>query len=416
MKSLNTVRTSTVKVTRWSRLRSRITSLYSRITLVLLLMFGCSISLQAQEQEIDSIQRAELWKDPNFVRAYYVVVEPGGALYSVFGHACLHMVCPAYGYDYFYSYESEDAASRLLTFFAGNLKMGMVAMTAEEYLSGYEKEGRGAREYELNLPIDEKRELWRVLDEKVVEGMYLPYDFEVRGCAQACVTILEETLGKTQIEYGAWSPRFDRTRREIANDFAHLHYPWDFLLITSVVGAEYDQVDTITEKLLIPSEVAEVWQNAKYNGEYLLSHDSHELLPSIRKQQTPWLTPMMVALLILVMAIIAFFIRKPYIDWLVLTIVTLIGTMVSYLVFFSTLPCTNWSWLIVPFNLLPALGWKWRRFWALSYSIMIGIWVMGMLISPHQLVDYSMIVLAIAFMLILMNKRNNKLSLIAKKA
>ena len=416
MLGINTICTSTVMFTRWSWVRSRITSMYYCVTLVILLTFGFSLPLHAQEQEIDSVQRAELWKQQDFVKAYFVVVEPGGALYSVFGHACLHMVCPAYGLDYFYSYESEDAASRLLTFFAGNLKMGMTAMTAEEYLSGYREEGRGAKEYEINLPIDVKRELWRVLDEKVVEGMYLPYDFEARGCAQACVSILEETLGETQIEYGAWSSRFERTRREIANDFAHLHYPWDFLLITSVVGTEYDKVDTITEKLLIPSEVAEVWQNAKYNGEYLLSRESHELLPSKRQQPTTWFTPMMAALLVLIMAIVAFFIDKPYVDWFVLAIATMIGAVVSYLVLFSTLPCTNWNWLIIPFNIFPAIVWKWRKYWSLPYGIMIGIWAMGMLLCPHQLTDYSMIVLAIAFMLILMNKRNNKFSLCAKKA
>ena len=54
-------------------------------------------------QEIDSVRQQELWQQQDFVRAYYVVAEPGGALYSVFGHACLHMVCPAYGLDYFFS-------------------------------------------------------------------------------------------------------------------------------------------------------------------------------------------------------------------------------------------------------------------------------------------------------------------------
>lgn len=378
-------------------------------------MFSSSIVKAQETQEIDSLRQAELWQQPDFVRAYYVVAEPGGALYSVFGHACLHLVCPAYDLDYFFSYESEDAASRLFKFFSGNLQMGMRALKAEEYLKEFAELGRGVKEYELNLPIDVKRELWRVLDEKAMEGMALPYDFEARGCAYSCVAMLEEALGEKKIDYGTWSPRFNRTRREIANDFAHPEYPWDFLLITSVVGFEYDRVDTIIEKLLVPTEVAEVWQNAKVDGEYLLSRDAHQLLPSVQHHQAPWFTPMMAALLILILAIIALFIKKPYVDWFILGIVTLVGAVETYLVVFSTLPCTSWHWLLIPFNILPAICWKWRHYWSLPYAVIIGLWAMCMLACPHQLVDYSMVIIALAFMITLINNRNNNINLFPRR-
>lgn len=363
----------------------------------------------AEVQPIDSVRRAELWKQPDFVRAYYVVAEPGGALYSVFGHACLHMVCPAYGLDYFFSYESEDAVSRLLKFFSGNLQMGMRGLLAEEYLGEFAKEGRGVKEYELNLPIEKKRELWRVLDEKTAEGMALPYDFEARGCAYSCVAMLEEALGDTKIQYGEWSPRFNRTRREIANDYAHPCFPWNFMVITSIVGAEYDRVDTITEKLLVPTEVAEVLQYAKVDGEYLLSREAHELLPSKTTIRAHWFTPMMAALILLGLAILAWFVKIPYFDWLILGIVTLIGSVETYLVVFSTLPCTSWHWLLIPFNILPAIFWKWRHYWSLPYAIVIIVWAVYMLIYPHQLVDYAMLVTALAFAVILLNKKNNSI-------
>ena len=109
----------------------------------------------------------------------------------------------------------------------------------------------------------------------------------------------------------------------------------------------------------------------------------------------------------------ALFIEKAWIDWLILAIVTLVGIMETYLVVFSTLPCTCWHWLIIPFNVLPAICWKWRKYWALPYAIIIGIWATCMLAYPHQLVDTSMVVLAVAFMMILLNKRN-RINLITK--
>ena len=400
-----------------SGVKSRITTLCIRVTMLLVLIFGLGGSAYAQEQEIDSVQRAELWKKPDFVRAYLVVAEPGGALYSIFGHACFHMVCPAYELDYFFSYESEGAANKVWSFLSGNLKMGMVGMYAEEYMADFDKEGRGVKEYELNLPIDVKRELWRVLDEKVAEGMDLSYDFESRGCAYACVMMLNEALGDTKIEYGTWSPRFNRTRREMCNDFGKVDYPWNMMFIMALVGTDVDKMLTPEEKLIIPTELVEVWQNAKVNGEYLLSREAHVLKPSTRHHRATWFTPMKVALLLLLLAIVAWFVAFPYIDWLILAIVTLMGCAMTYLVVVSTLPCTSWNWLIIPFNILPAICWKWRNYWATPYAVMTGIWIACMIASPHQLIDPSMAVVALAFMLILLNKRNrtNKIQILNRR-
>lgn len=377
----------------------------SRLTLIVLLccMGFLKANVARAAQPTDSLQQ-ELWQQPDFVRAYYVVAEPGGALYSVYGHACIHMICPAYGLDYFFTYESENASRKILSFLAGNLHMGMQTLEAEEYLHSFAEDGRGVKEYEFNLPIEAKRKLWQVLDEKAAEGMNLPYDYEARGCAFACVDILEQVLGTENVEYSEWSPRFNRTRREICNDFAKREYPWNSVVINAVVGADVTEHLSPREKLIIPTEVAEVLQNAKYNGEYILNRDAHVLLESRSVRNTPWFTPMAVAILLLLLAVGNMYINVPYIDWLVLAVVTLIGVLVTYLVLLSSLPCTSWNWLIIPFNILPAICWKWRKFWALPYAVVIGAWGIYSLVSPHQLADSSMIVTAIAFILILINK------------
>lgn len=367
------------------------------------------------DQKSDSLSQEELWQQPDFVRAYYVVAEPGGSLYSVFGHACLHMVCPAYGLDYFFSYESEDASQKVLTFLSGNLRMGMTAVTREEYLGGFTQEGRGVKEYELNLPIEQKRELWRILDEKIAAGMNLPYDYEARGCAYTCVQILEEALGAEAIEYGEWSPRFNRTRREICNDFTQRNFPWNTLFINAIVGADVTEKLSPREKLIIPTEVAEVLQNAKYNGEDLLSREAHILLPSGHKESASWFTPMVAALILLMLAVASMYTAKPYIDILILVIVTFIGVVITYLVVVSTLPCSSFNWLIIPFNILPAICWKWRQWWALPYAAVIGLWLIYSLISPHQLAENSMLITALAFMIVLINNKNNKFKLFPRR-
>ncbi len=353
---------------------------------------------------ISEQQRDSLWQQEDFVRAYLVVAEPGGALYSIFGHACLHLVCPAYDLDYFFSYESEDASKKILKFLSGNLKMGMTYLSPEEYLTDYAQEGRGVVEYELNLPIAIKRELWRVLDEHVMEGIYLPYDFEARGCAYACTQMLKEAMDTTKIEYAEWPDKYYRTRREMCNDCAKNTYPWNMMFIMAMVGSEVDKDLQPQDKLIIPTELAEAWQMAKVNGVQLLSSEPNVLLPSVSQPGKTLFTPMMAAVLLLVLAIIGWIIGKPYFDWLVLAIVTAFGVLLTYLVVFSTLPCTEWNWLIIPFNILPAIGWKWRRYWALAYAVVVVVWGIAMLIPQHQWVDWSHLVLSAAWAVVLLKQ------------
>lgn len=374
-----------------------------RLSLILLALFLLlPPGLRAEDASFEpTAEQLQLWQQPDFVRAYLVVVEPGGSLYSVFGHACLHLVCPTYDLDYYFSYESENASKKLLTFLAGRLKMGMIAMTPEEYLSDYRIEGRGVLEYELQLPIDVKRELWRVLDEHVAEGMCLPYDYEARGCAYACATMVKEALNGIPVEYGPWDSKFRQTRRELANNYACHDFPWNLFFIMTIVGTDIDKALPPAEKLIVPVDLVSVWQKAKVQGQFMLSEEPVSTLSSHTHRQSPWFTPLLASVLLLILAVLSFFFGKKYISWFILGIVTLIGVCITYLVAFSTLPCTSWNWLIVPFNPLPAVFWHWRRYWALPYAGILLVWIIIMLLVPHQIVSAAHILIVLAFILVL---------------
>lgn len=369
--------------------------------LVSLLVAGSPFVYSQSSDTITSEQQQILWQQPDFVKAYLVVAEPGGALYSIFGHACLHLVCEAYDLDYYFTYESEDASEKFWLFLQGKLKMGMMALTSEEYLSDYQTEGRGVVQYEINLPIGIKRELWRVLDEHVMEGIYLPYDFEARGCAYACTKMVEEALGDTKIDYGVWSDKYNQTRRELAYNFAKAAYPWNLMFIMVIVGTEIDQILPPQEKLIIPTDLAQVWQAATVNGEPLLSADAIELVPSVKCPSRTWITPIWIALLLLLLVIMGWLLKKPYADWVVLTIVTAIGVLMTYLVIFSTLPCTGWNWLLIPFNILPAIAWKWRKYWALPFAGIVTLWFIAMVVPSHRLVDPAILIFAATWVVVL---------------
>lgn len=370
--------------------------------LLMVLTFGSLDRVVAQIHDADGQYVDTVFHDhidrtaDDFVRAYYVVAQQGGALYSIFGHACLHLVCPSFGLDYYFSYESEDATQKVFKFLSGNLKMGMLALTPEEYLCAYRNEGRGVTEYEMLLPIEVKRELWRILDEHVQEGIYLPYDYEKRGCAYACTRMLNAALGDKRIVYAPWQDKFYRTRREMCYDKGHTCFPWSTAFLMALVGSDGDKELSPSEKLIIPSELAEVWQTAKVDGKPIISSTPSIVVPFTIEYKKPWFTPTLLACLLFILTLVGWVLNKPYVDWLVLAIVTCIGAFVMYLVLISTLPCTEWNWLIIPFNILPALCWRWRRYWALPYAAVCLLWLMAMIVSRHRLVDPAFLFLVTA--------------------
>ena len=370
--------------------------LTARLLLIALLMAVGVSSVKAVEPG-DSIV------DEDFVRASVVMADPGDVLYSTVGHVGIHMECPEHGLDYVFSYESEDASHKVLSFLAGNLKMGMFAIPFEDYLEIYRAEGRGVRQYKLNLPIDVKRNLWRILDNHLLEGAYLPYDYIKRGCAYSALTMLKEGLDTIPIQYGAWPETFTHLTRRELTELQEKDFPWTWFFLNLICNGEIDDECAMEEKTIMPSDLKFVLQHASVQGQQLLSDEAEVLLPSNHRPKAHWCSPLLIAIVILILTLICLFLKSGIMDYVLLAIQSVIGIITVYLVFFSRLVCTEWSWLIIPFNPLPLLLWKWRRRWCLPYAVIIGIWALVMWLWPHTLTDLPYIVLALALIVSYIN-------------
>lgn len=334
----------------------------------------------------------------DFVQVGLLIAEPGDVLYTILGHAALHLRCDYYNLDYVYTYESEAVTGRVGRFLLNDLKMGMLPLSLDDYLSDYRQEGRAVREYALNLPPEVESELWRVLDEKVAEGIELPYDYITRGCAVSIVHNLCEAIRATDIEehivYPAWGKPFERTLREIVYDNSPVG--WQRFFGMTLVGGKVD--DTALpkqEKLIIPRELVQTWQHSTLCGRTIISEEPTVLLPEEKRYDGDKFTPLHLALIILLLAVGSLFWSRPYIDWLVMSLQTVLGCLMLWLLL-SPLPGSEWSWLIIPFNPLPALLWKWRKYWGWGYALVTVVWIVAMLLAPHRLVEYAHLLLALA--------------------
>lgn len=332
----------------------------------------------------------------DYVRASIVVADPGNALYSRVGHAAIHMQCPTHGLDFVFSAEAEPGTGLLFKFLSGSLRMGVFAVPIDEYLKGYRMDGRSVCEYELLLPIKVKQNLWRVLDRHVEVGLSLPYDYLERGCSQITFQLLTEALDTCHIEFGYWPESFAMSRREIMHHEL-VDSPWVRLFLHLLINGSIDDACANGRKVLVPNDLVLILQHASLNGSPILDTVPNVILDRTATPRTkPWFTPTMLAWLMLILTLLSVAFHRRGMDYVLLALQTLLGCFSLYLVAFSNLCCTEWSWLLIPFNPLPALCWRWRHVWAKPYAVVILLWVAAMAAWPHRLTDTPYILLASA--------------------
>ena len=353
-------------------------------------------------QDVNSLEQATqdslaVTEADDFVTASILVATPSNVLYSCAGHASIRMQCPYHNLDVVYTYESEPVTNKVLTFLKGDLKMGMTAVPVQRVLADYEGEGRGVTEYVLKLPLEKRKQLWQYLDDKVKEGMNLPYDYLNRGCALSCLRAVRAAVLPDTIVFGEWDEKFiKKTRRTLCSRQIDV-FPWNHFFLQTIVGTEADQPRPVTDKVVVYPDLVEVLQKAKFNGQPILGEAISLVNQTVDVKEDSWFTPMLLACILLLLAFVGCFWMQRPVSVLLLVLQSAFGLLMTYLIFFSKLPVTNFSWLIIPFNPLPLLLWHWRKWWLLPFAVICVGWSVVMFAQmENTLVDPAYIVLVLA--------------------
>lgn len=205
---------------------------------------------------------SQLADTTDFVRVSLVVSAPsGGALYSTLGHATLRMECPTHGMDYCFSSEIAQPMDEVWGFLAGKARVGLVVVRISDYVAAQKAERRKVTGYPLNLTAEEKRELWRLLDGKVAEGLYMTYDYLNRGCGLEVVSFVDCALARERIVYGRLPEWVHGSRREIACR-ALEPFPWTRVFMMLMMGDEADREVALEKRVMVPADIVEVWSDA----------------------------------------------------------------------------------------------------------------------------------------------------------
>ncbi|MBR3398375.1 MAG: DUF4105 domain-containing protein, partial [Prevotella sp.] len=290
----------------------------------------------------------------NFVTASLLVAEPLHALYSVFGHATLRMECPSYGLDYVFTFESDPNFGTFMTGIAGKAKAKYIAVPTDTFIRDTRREGRGLKQYKLNLTHHEKQELWRMLDEQMVAGDYRNFNLLYTNCLTTSILNVQQCLIGEHFEWGPLD--YPQTLND-GELFRHAvrHSPWAEFLFITFGGTAYNR-RSIQEYRLTPETIVPMLRKATFvndsTGErrHVLTDAGVTLVESSGNDKATPVTPTIVfgglLLLTLLITIAEWLLRWRRVgnvyDALLFTAQLLVCLVMLYVTFFSELFVSMW--------------------------------------------------------------------------
>lgn len=379
--------------------------------IVYILLFLCSafanLYAQESERELSVAERNALqgFNDTidrmadDFVETSILVADQGYELFSVLGHMAIRMQCPHFGIDYVFSYEGERLEKRFLTFLKGDLKMGVFAIPTQEYVEEFVTRKKGLTEYKLNLTPEQKIRLWEILDHEMAFVTDVKYDLFTQGCAANARKWITKAILPDRINYQSPLCTHDKL---IADIFIEQTEPdWAQFFIATIGGGVlvFGHKLSDIKKMVTPRDIVYEWQRATVNGQQLLSSQGERLAEYVPIKKT-WFSPLIFSILILIIAFLNLWYKKPYIDWLLLTIYTILGCMIVFTQYLHPMSVIGWSWLVIAFNPLPTILWRWHDKWGVYYAAVTLIWCVAILAVPHILATNAHVILAVAFSLL----------------
>jgi len=296
--------------------------------------------------------RAQFWE------VSLLTADPGGELYSSFGHSALRLreIGPD-GRDLVFNFGTFDFDTPNFygKFATGKLNYMLSVVNYDRFIVEYDHYKRGLREQVLDLNQEQKDFLLQHLDAQYApERRFYKYDFFYNNCATKIRDAFDIAMGEQLV----WSDSVaeEKTFRNLIDEFV-LPLPWADFGIDLALGAVIDRPATELEKQFLPTYMEQAFANATIveNGvSRPLVKQSRVLLeyPKENTQQSLLNPSMVFWLLTLVFAALTFYGFKKGklmkgLDIALFGAVGILGLVVAFLWFFTDHTATAWNWNIL---------------------------------------------------------------------
>lgn len=351
----------------------------------------------------------------NFVTASLLVIDPGPQTVSAMGHSAIRLECPVHNLDYCFTLENNPEYSTL-AFILGKTPAHDIAVPTNEFLKEFVAEKRRVMQYELNLTLQEKQELWRAADiEFTNEGNRL-FNYSYNGtdnCTSICLELIEQALIDETIVVDKM-PNILTKNNGTYFRYMSRRSPWVQFLLITLAGTACDDTWDMRNRIA-PEVIIPLFENSHFEGQQgkraMLKREGKELLRGGVQVAPNPVTPVWVFGVLLVFAIIIsllqYFNRGGKIvqafDVGLFLFQFLLTALLLATTCFGSIVGFHWNWYLIPFNLLPLIIWLiWRKrkgFYKiyLLYTVVLVLFILATPMSeqldlPHQLITATLAV------------------------
>jgi hypothetical protein len=162
----------------------------------------------------------------------------------------------------------------------------------------------------------------------------------------------------------------------------------------------YDKDCPIDEKLIVPADLVDLWQQSTVNGKPLAVYVGDVVSSDYVDSEPPFITPQLLAWAILLITVLLITFGLNGWRWVLLGLQFLVGVLLLYVALF-TQQFAGAGWLMmVLFNPLPLLLWKWHKYWQLPYAVLLLIEALVLVCWRHMLVDPAYIILLLSYIVL----------------
>jgi len=239
-----------------------------------------------------------------------------------------------------------------------------------------------------------------------MDGNQLKMDLNKRGCAVTIVRYIKRALGDIPIIYPDTFKYDGMARREILYNNMDAS-PWLRLVYLTLLADKLDKGSSKEDKLFLPSDMIEVWCQSTLLGKPLIEYDQDIVDAPKVEGKAPLVTPLRLTWLWLVVTLVLVLlpcVRDTYVSKinsiLLLTLQTLLGLVLIYLALFTQMFSTTAGLLMIFFNPLPMICWKWRGYWQLPVAAIYLVTIIVLIVWPHIVVDPAFLILGLCYVVL----------------
>lgn len=356
-------------------------------TILFLLLFA--ITLSAQIQLSDSTKVSLLTASPW-----------NGAVYAYYGHTAIWVQDDSTGLDAVFNYGYFDTSipNFMWHFAKGETDYVLGVTSITQFLQEYGRKGQEVFEQELNLSIDEKRNLFDALYINALpENRRYRYNYFFDNCATRPRDMIEKyTSGDIQYPPTAKEQSYRDLLHECLKP-----YPWNRFGIDIILGADADKIIDVRQKMFIP----EYLKNS-YSGAVIVDSTSVPLVKNelfilsvdnkyITKCERTIFSPLIVAFALLLLTILVSFYQRAKLgktilpkiyDTILFGIAGIAGVVIFFMMFFSEHPATGRNWNFV-----------WLNLFALIFAILFWVKQMKKMVIFYHFINFAVLTLFLIF-------------------